>query len=451
MGLSPLTFSGVSSYSQDFRTILDRTVTIASFPLEALKNEQSDVLAKKQLTEELNGAVELFREKIEALATVADDKAISGTSSNAAKVSIDSVNTDLATVYSITEVTSLASAASETSLAAYANSASTTVSASGSLRLTVGAQQYNFSLASGENNLLGLRDKINGLGAGVTAAILTVGPTENYLSITANGTGQKALSLVEDPSGAASNVLTSANQGSNLSFKLNGVAVTRTSNQVIDLVPGVSFTVKGTTAGNESVSLTLASDRSKISTALTDFASAYNALQEKVSAQIGAAAGLLSGDLLVREAQGFLRRASSFGLADGTVRNWSDFGVTFSQTGALEFDSTVFSGLGEASLTDVFRFFRTEDGLGELSGDIAGYTDEVNGLAKVALDQYEESDLRLTSQIGELTERIRLMRDSYLAKLQAADALLGQLEGQQQIVDASISSLNLVLLGKKDN
>ncbi len=451
MGLSPLTFSGVSSYSQDFQTILTRVTTIASFPLEQLKNEQSDVVAKRQLTEELSAAVDLFREKISTLAEIADAKAINGATSNSAKLSIDTVNTDLATVYSITEVTSLATAASETSLAAFANSASTAVSPSGSLRLTVGSQTYDLTLAPDENNLIGLRNKINSLGAGVTASILTVGPTENRLSLTANGTGQKTLSLLEDPGGAATNFLTNTNQGSNLNFKLNGVPVSRISNQVNDLVPGVSFTVKGTTTGSEALSITLSSDRSKVTNALTDFVNSYNALQEKVNAQVGAAAGLLSGDLLVREAQSFLRRASSFGLPGGTVRNWSDLGVTFSQTGAAEFDSTTLQGLSESGLSEVFAFFESGSGLGELGEEITGFTDTVTGLAKVAIDQYEESELRLTSQIAEMTERIRLMRDSYLAKLQAADALLGQLEGQQQIVDASISSLNLVLMGKKDD
>ena len=130
------------------------------------------------------------------------------------------MNSNSATIYNVTEVTSLASAASETSQAAYANSASTQVSASGNLRLTVGTTNYNFSLTSDQNSLVGVRDKINSLGAGVTASILTVSGTENYLSISSNSAGAKALTLSEDPDGANTNLLTTANQGSDLSFKV---------------------------------------------------------------------------------------------------------------------------------------------------------------------------------------------------------------------------------------
>lgn len=451
MGLSPLTFSGISSYSADFQTILTRMTTIASFPLEQLKNEQADITQKAQLSNELNNTVKIFQQKLSALSEAADKKAIRATSSDTTKLSIDSVNTDVATAYSITEVSSLATAASETSTASFATSGATTVSASGSMRLTVGSTNYNIALTPAENNLVGLRDKINSLGAGVTATILTVSPTENYLSVTANGTGQKTLSLTEDPSGTPSNFLTSANQGTNLNFKLNGVSVSRVSNQVNDLVPGVSFTVKGTTTVSESLGITLASDRSQISDAITEFVDAYNTLQAKVGEQVGFSAGLLSGDILVREAQDVLRRAASFGLTDGTLKNWSDLGVTFAQTGQMTFEKSEFDAIGDANLGDIFQFFSSEEGLGELDQRISTYTNEVTGLAKVAIDQYEKTNQRLNDRISEMTDRVGAMRETYLAKLQYADSLLGRLEGQQNIVDASVNSLNLVLYGKRDS
>jgi flagellar hook-associated protein 2 len=451
MGLSPLTFTGISKYSGDFQTILTRVTTIASFPLEQLKNEQSDITQKAQLSNELNETVKVFQEKLTALATAADDKAIRASTSNSAKLSVDSVNTDLATAYSITEVTSLATAAAETSLNSFASSSATNVSASGSLSLTVGADTYNFTLAAPENSLVGLRDKINSLGAGVTATILTVSPTENYLSVTANGTGQRTLSLTEDPTGTPSNFLSSTNQGTNLSFKLNGVSVSRTSNQVNDLIPGVSFTLKGTTSGSESLGITLASDRSAISSPLEEFVESYNTLQTKVGAQVGFSAGLLSGDILVREAQDVLRRTASFGSASGALQNWSDLGVTFTQSGEMTFDKSQFDALADSDLNDVFRFFASEDGLGELNERLSAFTDEVTGLAKVAIDQYERTNQRLNDQIAEMTERVSVLRDSYMQKLQFADALLGRLEGQESIVDASIQSLNLSLYGKNQD
>jgi flagellar hook-associated protein 2 len=450
MGLTPLTFSGISQYSSDFQTILERVTTIASFPLTQLKNEQTDVASKRQLTNELNTSVKLLGERLTALKDVAANRGVSASSSNTAKLTIDSVNTGTLTQYNLTEVSSTARSASETSVATFANSATTSVSPSGAMRLTVGSQNYDINLTSEQNNLIGLRNKINSLNAGVTATILTVDGSTNVLSVTANATGARTLSLREDPAGANTNFLTAANQGSNLNFKLNGVAVSRSSNQVNDLIPGVSFTVQNTTEANETLTINLTSDRSKLSDAISDFIDAYNAVQNKVTAQVGKTAGLLSGDYLVREAQDILRRISSFGLADGTVKNWSDLGVDFDSSGAISFDATAFNTLSDTKLQDGFAFFADTTGLGELSKNTAAFSAEVTGLAALQLAQYDRTDSRLDEQILVLEERINLMRQNYLEKLQAADALLGAFESQQKVISASVDSLNLILYGKQE-
>jgi flagellar hook-associated protein 2 len=219
---------------------------------------------------------------------------------------------------------------------------------------------------------------------------------------------------------------------------------------VNDLVPGVAFKINQTTAVDESISINLTSDRSKLSNAISGFVDAYNALQSKVGEQVGEKAGLLSGDVLVREAQEILRKSSGFGLAEGLVKNWSDLGVSFEQNGSIKLDSLVFNALSEAQISSSFQFFDGSTGLGSLTSRTSGFTDSINGLAKLQINQYDRSDSRLTSQISSLEERIDLLRTNYMQKLQVADALLGNLESQKNIVGASIDSLNLVLFGKRE-
>ena len=450
MGLTPLTFAGISQYSQDFQTILQRVTTIASFPLNQLKNEQQDVAAKRLLTSELSNSVKLLGDKITALKDVAANRAVSATSSNTSKLTIDSVNTDTLTTYNITDVTSIAVAASETSLSSYASSTATQVSASGSVRLTVGTTLYDIALTSGENNLVGLRDKINTLNSGVTATILTVDAATNYLSLSANATGAKVVALREDPLGLDTSLLTATNQGSNLNFKLNGVQVGRSSNLVNDLVSGVSFTLKQTTSVAETLSIGLSSDRSKLSAAVSGFIDAYNTVQAKITGQVGKTAGLLTGDFLVREAQDILRKVSSFGLGAGSVKNWSDLGVNFSTAGQISFEVGMFNALSQTQLQDSFSFFKDTTGLGAISKSTDGFSQDVTGLASIQIDQYGKTDSRLTEQIAKLEERISVLRQTYLQKLQVADALLGNFESQRNVVSASIDGLNLVLYGKQN-
>lgn len=450
MSLTPLTFSGISQYSSDFQTILTRAVNIASFPLTQLKNEQADNSTKKQLSSELSASVSTLQSRLKSLADVADKRGVSASSSNTSKLGIDAVNSDSPTSYSVTNVTSIAKAASETSLSSFADPTATSVSSTGTLKLSVGSTNYDITLGTGENTLVGLRDKINALGAGVTASILNVSATENYLSISSNTSGAKALSLRDDPSGANTSLLSATNQGSDLAFQLNGIPVTRSSNQVNDLINGVTFTVKATTDVGETLSINLSSDKSKLSGALFDFVDAYNAVQTKVNAQVGESAGLLSGDFLIREAQDALRRVSSFGLASGSIKSLADVGVKFDSTGVLSFDSTAFNSLSSTAIQDAFSFFKTSTGLGSEVSRLDSFTDSVTGLAKVQLNQYTTTDSRLNNQISVLEERINAIQISYQQRLQAADALLGQIESQKTIVSASIDSLNLLLYGKRE-
>jgi len=57
MGITPLTFTGVSPFSSDFQTILARAVSISSLPIKILQNKQTDILQEKQLSVSLSSSV----------------------------------------------------------------------------------------------------------------------------------------------------------------------------------------------------------------------------------------------------------------------------------------------------------------------------------------------------------------------------------------------------------
>lgn len=451
MGLAPLTFTGISKFSEDFQTILKRAVSIANVPIQRLQNEQSDVLQKKLITVGLGDSLKAFQDKLQALSNIGDKKAIVGTSSNTSKVVITGTSASASATYTISEITSKASTASETSASGYTDGATSPVSTTGTVKLTVGSQEYEITLNAGENNLAGLRDKINGLNAGVTASVLTTGTgaTPNYLSISANTSGATTLTLVDDPAGAASALLTANNQGSNAEFKLNGVQVSKKSNTINDVVAGVTFDIAGTTGAGESVTVTLSSDRGKLKSALKDLVGSYNALAKQLDTQIGANAGLLTGDHLLRDIQDAMRSVTGF-KGSGSVKSIADLGFSLSTTGEISFDDATFDGLGDSEVQAGFAFVGPASGLGSLIHQFEQITDPVTGIIKVQQDQYDGTDKRLTSSISEQQTRVSNMQRTLSEKLQASDALLAKLESQQSVLDASLQSLTTLLYGKKE-
>ena len=77
MSLSPLTITGVSQFSNDFQTILDRAVKIAQVPIQQLQNRDGDVLQKKALLSGFSSGVSGLASAIETLSEVASKRALS--------------------------------------------------------------------------------------------------------------------------------------------------------------------------------------------------------------------------------------------------------------------------------------------------------------------------------------------------------------------------------------
>jgi flagellar hook-associated protein 2 len=557
MGITPLRFTGISTFSDDFQAVVDRAVSIASLPLVEMQNDQADLLSRKNLLGGLSSVVGTLAAKVEALGALGQSKAVGASSSDTSKVTVTAADTAAPGVYTITDITSVASAASATSAAGYATADAAAVSSDGVLELVVGYQSYTVDLtAEGKNNLNGLRDAINALGAGVTATVLNTGTGETpyYLSLSSDSTGRRALELREtagqaaanllanapssteavystnsgydtrdaeavsadgsmqlvvggvkyavDVSGAnhldglrdainalgagvtaavvdtgaasgryrltvtaaggqavrleetaddpSSNVLTNAHLGSDASFSLNGLAISRSDNAVSGVVAGVTFNILDTTSPGEEIVVSLASNRGDLATALSGLVSAYNAVVDAINAQMGENAGMLTGDSIIREVQTRLRELTSY-RGSGAVATLFDLGIEMDSTGKMSFDSDVFYALPNSDIAAAFTFLgSTSSGFGALHENFAQISDPISGLIQVQLERYDEADSRLEEQIASLTDRIDAMQTSLLARLQQADVLLASLESQQTMLDASIESLKLVLFGRND-
>jgi flagellar hook-associated protein 2 len=539
---APLYFTGVSTYSADFQSIIQRQVAIAQLPVQKLQNEQTDNLSRKQALIALNPAIASIGAAVAALGTLAANQGGSASSSDSTTVSVLNTGAPTPATYKISNITSLAAPASETSVGSYLDSKKTIVSNSGHVDLVVGSSTYHLDITA-NNNLVGLRNAINNAGAGVNASILTTSGA-NYLSVTANGSGLTTLQLNDTPldlvtatgsgtetsgktyadqttapvsinnhvdlvagattyhldltgnnnltglmnaingagapgvsasiTGSAGsyslsltgapgtlqlndlprqvNLISNTNQGSNAVFTLNNtINITRSTNTVNDLISGLSFTLLKQTAG--AVTLSLATDRTQLSTALQTLVTGYNAVVDQVNQQVGTSGGPLGGDMLISNVSGDLQQLASYwNTTAGSIHSLSDLGVAFDTTGHLNFNQATFDGLSDSQIPDAFKFLgSSKSGLGALANNFTQLSDPLTGLIRLQENGYDTTNQELTRQISTLNTRTSQLQASMTARLQAADALVAQLQSRQNIVNASISSLNFVLYGKQTN
>jgi flagellar hook-associated protein 2 len=463
VGITPLTFTGVSSFSNDFQTILTRAVSIAQLPITALQNQDSDVLQEKTLAASLQSAVAALATSVTNLGSIGSSQGMAGTSSDTTKVVVNSTTATAPASYAITNISSLASAASASTVSGYADASSTAVSASGTMQLSINgvAVSPNITLDASQNNLDGLANAINGLNAGVTASVISTGTgaTPYYLSISANSTGLNAITLVEDPNGTNGGptpVALNSTPGSNADFYVNGAHVTSPTNEMSTVIPGMDFTLAGTTKITDpAVTLSATSDPTQISTGLQDFVTKYNAVETLLNAQIGPSGGLLSGNSLIYGVQSALRGLVNFN-GTGAIKSLSDIGIELDSTGVMSFNQTTtdpsqhiaFDSLSSAQIAGAFSFLGSATtGFGELANSLTQYSDPISGAIQSQQDQFTATDTRLNDQITTMTAQVNSMQTALSAQLQAADSQIAQMQSQQQLLTSTLQGLNFASYG----
>ncbi|MFN3522756.1 MAG: flagellar filament capping protein FliD [Phenylobacterium sp.] len=169
-----------------------------------------------------------------------------------------------------------------------------------------------------------------------------------------------------DGSGGFSQVLQAAQPAIVI---IDGVEVTSDSNELTDVVDGLSISLLSTTAQGAGITLDVEADYEAVKTAITDFIDAYNALRDFVVTQqtvdgegVVADDAVLFADTLLRS----LTRALSSVLtgasasAAGEFDDLSDLGITFDSGNYLELtDETALDNALLSNLGDLESFFET--------------------------------------------------------------------------------------------
>ncbi len=224
----------------------------------------------------------------------------------------------------------------------------TTQTGTGTLVFTVGSEDpVTINIDSSNNTLQGIRDAINAAKAGITAAIINDGSANPYrLVITSDKTGvANAYTVQDNLSGGQALNLTQNVAAANAEFEVNGIAVSKSSNTVTDVIDGVSFTLHDKTTAP--VTLAVDNDADGIVAALQQLVSAYNDVNSVIDAQSKynentKTAGILSGDSTLRniknKIQDLLRQSVANDFTSYSVL--SQVGLRFNNDGSLTLDES---------------------------------------------------------------------------------------------------------------
>jgi flagellar hook-associated protein 2 len=368
--------------------LVDKLVAAERAPADnrfTQKTEQSEAMLSAY--GKLRSAITELRLPMSQLSAADNLKAFSATSSNEdIGVSVDSSKASPGS-YSL-DVTSLANSQALASRDVFADRDTTAVG-EGKLSIAVGDKTAEITINSSNNSLQGLANAINEAGVGVSAGVIDTGSgfqlllsadetgTANVVSISAtdsDGTNTDGAGLSRFAFNTGMDLdagFTETIAATDAVMKINGIEVTRSTNNFENVIDGLSFDIKdiGTSTVKVSQDLGAVADR------VQGFVDQFNALQVTIDSLAGfnseaGVGSLLTGDSTVRALQGQLRQVLTGvvpGLENANVRSLVDVGIkTDPNTGALEFDRSIFETQLKNNPDDVTALFaeqgRTTDG-----------------------------------------------------------------------------------------
>ncbi len=181
--------------------------------------------------------------------------------------------------------------------------------------------------------------------------------TEDAADISYSGTsGDDILNKlgVTDSTGAFSDVLQTSQAAE---FSLDGISMTRDTNDITDVLTGVTFNLLQATPSGTSLSISIEPDTSQIETAVESLVTNYNTFRDAVIAQQATASdgtadssAVLFGDGTMRDIMDSLQNALNSTVGGLTM---ADLGLSFNEKNELELDTSTLSNVLSTNLSGV--------------------------------------------------------------------------------------------------
>ena len=389
--------TGASGLAID--SIVTGLMTLEKQPLNRLQTQINSYNTKLSAYGTLKSGLSTFQAAVDKLSTAAKFTAQSATLSDDKSIVATANGTATSGSYSIA-VSQLA-ASQKLATAAFANTSD--IIGSGTLNISFGTytaadttngtaasftanadkEAISITIDSSNNTLSGIRDAINAKNASVSASIVNDG-SGNRLVITSKETGEVNSMKIDvtdadgnsaDGSGLSAlayDPLAAAGSGKNMTqlvaaqnalLTVDGLAVSKSSNTLTDVIQGVTLNLKSVTSSNTTLEVT--TDTSAIQESVQSFVDAYNKLNTSLRdltkfVEGGSSSnGPLLGDSTARDImvklKGMLAKASPTAT---TFRTLADIGIKSSSTdGSLSLDSAQLTKALETNLSDVAKLF----------------------------------------------------------------------------------------------
>jgi flagellar hook-associated protein 2 len=454
-------FSGVSS-GLDFRSLVDQIMTLERRPAARMEAAVAANTRRRESLDKYREALTALQTAADALKTGAAFDSFSTTTSGqdaSGRSLVGAAATAGASAGSYqVEVLALARAQKTTAGAGQASAtAALNLTGGFALERPDGTAVGTINVAAGDS-LTAVRDKINALNSGATpsgvqATILSAGPGDQRLVLTASKAGAAAGFTLEDGGAGVLGALGLDAAGAtpplvkaaaDASFTVDGVPMTRATNSVGDAIAGVTLTLNAVEPGRTA---TVAVERvaSGGTEAAKAFVEAYNKVVAFVKAQnVAGADGKappLRGDPLLRGTQTAMA-SQLLGAAPGAgagLATLGSAGISLQRDGTLALDAAKFKDASGARLGELRTLLA--DRMTAITAPALELT-KPSGLLDGRGISLGESSARLTDRVADVDARLEKKRAALIAQYTKFEGAIGRLKSIGDAMSAQFAGLN---------
>jgi len=324
------------------------------------------------------------------------------------------------------------------------------------------AKTLNLAANSTVNDVI---SAINSAGIGLTASLVNTGAanTPYQIVITANKTGVASGFSITDSSGALG--ITPVTPPQDASLNIDGIDMTRSSNQIADAIKGVSLTLFSTNSASTVVQV--AQDNTALSSNITNLVSAYNTLQSTMktlgdsqsSDQV--IGGKLANDSLLRQVQTMVRSMVTGDSTSpgGNIKALRDIGVTIQLDGTLQTDTTKLQSALNDHLGDVVTMFTANLGSPAnstskqrgIAGDAVSSLTALSSPTGLIVDRENNRQNEIKGYNDDMTKlqaRMAALLDRYTKQFAAMDALVGSLNSEKAGLTTTFNNMSAMYNNK---
>ena len=230
--------------------------------------------------------------------------------------------------------------------------------------------------------------------------------------------------------------MTQSQAAADASITVNGLAVSRSTNSLTDVITDVTLNLA--TVTTSAITLKIAESSTTLKSKVTSFVSSYNQLMGNIKNLRGDInkKGILSGDTTTLTLSNLLRRVITTKYNDNTL---ASLGLSHDKNGTLSINSTILDSEISDSSADVTTTLN--DMAESLESSLSDY---ISTIIPAKKNGYQESMKSIQKDKSDFNRTLDLTETALRAKFRALEKALNQLQGTSNYLTQQMDSIGKI-------